>query len=203
MTGPQAPSPPLLDRVRHRLIRDGSAADQAAVQAALGAEPALLADDRRLADLARSLSAEITGAGPLEALLVDPAVTDVLVNGPSEVWVDRGAGMQRATVRFPDEAAVRLLAVRLAAAAGRRLDDAAPFADATLADGTRVHAVLPPLVAGTAISLRTFRRRTLSLDDLLRAGTIPPDARALVEAIVASRLGFVISGGTGSGKTGD
>ena len=103
----------------------------------------------------RALRSELAGAGPLEPLLADPDVTDVLVNGPAEVWVDRGDGLQRAAVGFPDEAAVRRLAQRLAAAAGRRLDAAQPTVDARLPDGVRLHAVLPPISpAGTLISLR-------------------------------------------------
>jgi pilus assembly protein CpaF len=191
----------LVSRVRQRLIVEGSAAGPAQLRAALGAERALLADDVELAGMARELSAELVGAGPLQALLVDPAVTDVMVNGPTDVWVDRGGGVQRAPIAFLDEAAVRQLAQRLASSVGRRLDDAAPFVDAVLADGTRLHAVLPPLVPCTTISLRTFRSRAMTVEDLESAGTVTPQLSDLLAAIVQARLGFVVSGGTGSGKT--
>jgi len=142
----------------------------------------------------------LRGAGPLEPLLAGRGVTDVLVNGPREVWLDRGAGLERASVSFPDDAAVRRLAQRLVAGSGGRLDDAMPYADAVLPDGTRVHAVLPPLVAHPTISLRVLARRPMGLADVIDRG-LPASAADLLRAIVAARLAFVISGGTGSGKT--
>jgi pilus assembly protein CpaF len=141
------------------------------------------------------------GAGPLAALLVEPGVTDVLVNG-AEVWVDRGNGLQRTHVRLGGPGDVRRLAQRLAAAGGRRLDDSCPFADVRLPDGTRLHAVLPPVArGGPFLSLRTLRRRAYSLAELIPAGSIDPTGAALLRAIVAARLAYVVTGGTGSGKT--
>jgi pilus assembly protein CpaF len=119
-----------------------------------------------------------------------------MVNGPSEVWLDRGFGLERVAVTFPDDAAVRRLAQRLAAGAGRRLDDASPFVDATLPDGTRLHAVLPPITAHPTISLRVLQRRRFTLAQLA-----PPDLAELLAAVVAARLAVLVSGGTGSGKT--
>ena len=149
-----------------------------------------------------TLRRDVLGAGPLEPLLQLDGVTDVLVNGPDEVWVDRGAGLERTSVRFPDDDAVRRLAQRLAAAGGRRVDDASPHADVRLPDGTRFHAVLAPVSRpGTTISLRVARARSFTLDDLVAAGSLPPDGRALLAEVVAARLAFVVSGGTGSGKT--
>jgi pilus assembly protein CpaF len=118
------------------------------------------------------------------------------VNGPREVWLDRGRGLERAAVTFPDDAAVRRLAQRLAAVAGRRLDDASPFVDAALPDGTRLHAVLPPITPATTVSLRVLARRRFELRELVDA-----QVATLLRAIVAARLTLVISGGTGSGKT--
>ncbi|MGZ6804596.1 MAG: TadA family conjugal transfer-associated ATPase, partial [Nocardioidaceae bacterium] len=150
----------------------------------------------------RALQSEIVGAGPLQPLLADPLVTDVLVNGPDEVWVDRGSGLVRAPVRFADEAAVRRLAVRLAAPTGRRLDDAQPWVDARLPDGVRLHAVLPPVVpGGTCLSLRVPRRRAFALAELEASRTVPPDGAALLERLVAARVAFLVTGGTGTGKT--
>jgi pilus assembly protein CpaF len=124
------------------------------------------------------------------------------VNGPDQVWVDRGAGLRPADVRFDDDAAVRRLAVRLAAAAGRRLDDASPWVDAGLPDGTRLHAVLPPVSgSGTCLSLRILRRCSLDLDQLTDLGTLPGQSTTLLRALVRRRLAFLVTGGTGSGKT--
>jgi pilus assembly protein CpaF len=151
----------------------------------------------------RALQREFVGAGPLEPLLRDPATSDVLVTAPDAVWVDRGAGLERAAVRFADEDAVRRLAQRLAAAAGRRLDDASPYVDARLpGSGVRLHAVLPPVAAdGTCVSLRVLRPARHDLDALEAGGTVNASGRALLEAVVAARLAFLVVGGTGSGKT--
>ena len=139
------PDAALLRRVRERLVAEGGTPTAARVASALREVSGGLHGDADVREVLRGLQDEIVGAGPLQALLSDPSVTDVLVNGPREVWVDRGAGLERAAVRFPDDAAVRRLAVRLAAPTGRRLDDAQPWVDARLADGVRLHAVLPPI----------------------------------------------------------
>lgn len=189
----------LIERVRRRMASQSDAPGD--VDALVRAESGGIADDAVFAALRREVTAELTGAGPLEPILAMPGVTDVLVNAPEEVWFDRGRGMERAGVRFADDAAVRRLAQRLAAAAGRRLDDAAPFVDAALPDGTRLHAILPPLTPRTAISLRVLARQRYRLDDLVRLGTMPAEVAAVLESLVAARLAFVLSGGTGSGKT--
>jgi pilus assembly protein CpaF len=189
------PEADLVDRVRRRL-----AAAPAVLDEVVRDETGGIVDDTAFAALCRDVDAELRGAGPLEPLLATRGVTDVLVNGPQDVWLDRGAGLERASVTFPDDAAVRRLAQRLVAGSGGRLDDAMPFADAVLPDGTRVHAVLPPLVAHPTISLRVLARRPLGLVDLVESG-LPASIAELLRAIVAARLAFVISGGTGSGKT--
>lgn len=141
-------------------------------------------------------------AGPLQSLLEVPGVTDVLVNGPDDAWIDRGFGLERAGVRFASEAAVRELAVRLASLGGRRLDDASPLVDARMPDGTRLHAALPPVVDGcTSISLRTVRRQALTLDDLVLGGTLAPRIAEVLAALVAAHASLLITGATGSGKT--
>jgi len=137
-------------------------------------------------------------AGLLQPLLDAEGVTDVLVNGPDTVWVDRGDGLERAAVRFPTEEAVRALAVRLAAAGGRRLDAASPWVDARLPGGVRMHAVLPPLAPeGVCLSLRVLRDPGLGLDELV--GSRP--AAEVLLAVIAARLALVVTGGTGTGKT--
>jgi len=190
------PAGELVDRVRHRLVTDSPDLDAALRQEASG-----IVDDGVFARLRREVDAELRGAGPLEALLADPQVTDVLVNGPAEVWVERGDGLRPAEVRFADDAAVRALAQRLAAGAGRRLDDAQPYVDAVLDDGTRLHAVLPPLVPRTTLSLRVLARRRHDLASLVDLGAMPPSLADALRALVAARRAVVVTGGTGTGKT--
>lgn len=140
--------------------------------------------------------------GPL-AQVVTTGVTDVLVNGPGEIWVDGPEGLRRVTVAGLDsETRVRALAQRLAAAGGRRLDEAAPFVDARLPGGVRMHAVLPALApSGTHISLRIPAGIAMSLPDLVRAGSVSSGIDEALRRMVIDRCGFVISGATGSGKT--
>ncbi|NUP36629.1 MAG: TadA family conjugal transfer-associated ATPase [Streptomyces sp.] len=191
----------MLDAVRLRLARSGAEPTPARVAAALREEGRLLGDTEVLGVVA-ALRSELVGTGPLEPLLAAPDVTDVLVTAPDEVWVDRGAGLERTDVAFTDAAAVRRLAQRLAAVAGRRLDDARPWVDARLPDGTRLHAVLPPVAVGsTCLSLRVVRPRAFSLEELVAAGTVPPGGQELLRAMLDARLSYLISGGTGSGKT--
>ncbi|MEV5826615.1 TadA family conjugal transfer-associated ATPase [Spirillospora sp. NPDC052242] len=191
----------LSDAVRGRLADTGAEPTAGRVAAALRAEERLLGDREVLA-LTDELRAEFVGAGPLEPLLRSPDVTDVLVNGPDEVWADAGGGLVRTDVRFPGEPALRRLAQRLTAAAGRRLDDAAPYADARLPGGVRLHAVLPPIApGGTCLSLRLPRRRAFTLDELVATATVPPEGAALLAAVVAARAAFLVTGGTGTGKT--
>jgi pilus assembly protein CpaF len=191
----------LLERVRSSLAAEAGPPTPARLAAALRSEGAVLGDAAVL-EVSKQLRSEISGAGPLEALLREPGVTDVLVNCPDEVWVDRGAGLERSPVRLRDEAAVRGLAQRLAAAAGRRLDAAAPFVDVRLPGGTRLHAVLPPISpAGTVISFRIPAATSFGLAELTNAGSVPADLLPLLVAVVRSRVAFLITGGTGSGKT--
>ncbi|WP_179461563.1 TadA family conjugal transfer-associated ATPase [Janibacter alkaliphilus] len=148
------------------------------------------------------LRAGLLGLGPLEPLVADEAVTDVLVNGDGSLWVDRGDGVQRVRPGLGDREEVRRLAVRLAALAGRRLDDAQPWVDGLLPDGVRLHAVLPPLVAdGAHVSLRIPRRRSGGLDALAGLGMLTEGQAVRLREIVRSRTAYVITGGTGSGKT--
>ncbi|MFF0855634.1 TadA family conjugal transfer-associated ATPase [Streptomyces sp. NPDC003280] len=191
----------LLDGVRRRLAESGAEPTPARVAQALREQGRVLGDAEVLG-AAEQLRSELVGTGPLEPLLADPSVTDVLVSAPDRVWVDRGGGLELTPVAFPDAAAVRRLAQRLAAVAGRRLDDARPWADARLPDGTRLHAVLPPVAVGcTCLSLRVVRPRAFTLGELVEAGTVPPGGDRMLRALLAARLSFLVSGGTGSGKT--
>lgn len=191
----------LIDRVRERLAGEtvplGAPLPASVVAAAIRAESGgMLGDTEVLANL-RTLQTELTGAGILEPLLCADGTTDVLVTAPDAVWVDDGNGLRRSEIRFPDEAAVRRLAQRLALAAGRRLDDAQPWVDGELTGigaggfAVRLHAVLPPVAAaGTCLSLRVLRPASQDLAALSAAGAIEPAAAALVADIIAARLRF-------------
>jgi pilus assembly protein CpaF len=191
----------LANQVREQVARSGDPLTPAVVARALRSHGRPVGDATVLEVLDR-LRRDVLGAGPLEPLLRMEGVTDVLVNAPDAVYVDRGRGLERTAVCFPDEASVRRLAQRLAGAAGRRLDDASPYVDLRLPDGTRLHAVLAPVARpGTAISLRVPRRRVFTLEELVAAGSLPPPGARLVREILDRRLAFLVSGGTGAGKT--
>ena len=190
-----------LEALRSRLAglgRPHTPADVASALRDLGE----VVTDASVRETVSELRRHSTGAGVLDVLLAEPGVSDVLVNGPREVFVDRGAGLERADVTFVDDEQVRRLAIRLAAAAGRRLDDAAPFVDGRLPDGTRLHAVLAPVAEpGTCVSLRVPARRSFALEGLVSAGSLPPDGAGVLRALVARRVPFLVSGGTGTGKS--
>lgn len=189
----------LATQARRRLASGERQALAALTGAALDAG---VRGDRALLEVTRALEDELVGFGPLAPLLDDAAISDIVVTGPDAVWCDRGGGLERAAVGFADEAAVRRFAQRMAALAGRRLDDAAPFTDGRLADGTRLHAVVPPIAAGgTQLSLRIPRRRAFTMAELAAADTIsPPQARRLT-SLVREGVPFLVTGGTGTGKT--
>ena len=149
-----------------------------------------------------ALAAEVLGFGPLEHLVADESVTDVLVNGDGSVWVDRGSGVEAAGMVLPDAAAARRLGVRLAALAGRRLDESQPWVDGLLPGGVRLHAILPPLVeGGVHVSLRIPRARADGLASLRATGMFDARTESLLRGLVRRRRSFVVTGGTGCGKT--
>jgi pilus assembly protein CpaF len=190
-----------LERLRQALAADGVEPSPTHVAAVLRTEGRVLGDSAIL-DIVDALRRDTVGAGPLDDLLRQPGVTDVMVNGHETVFVDRGAGFERTSVRFQDEETVRRLAQRLAASGGRRLDDASPFVDLRLHDGTRFHAVLAPLARpGTAMSLRVPTRRAFTLEQLQAAGTVSELGAGLLRDLVVSRAAFLVTGGTGGGKT--
>lgn len=190
-----------IDAVRDHLARRGLLPGPVEVADALRALGLLASDTSVRATVAR-LRQDSTGAGILQPLLELPGVTDVLVNSPDEVYLDRGSGLEPAGVRFADDAEVRRLATRLAASVGRRLDDGSPFVDARLPEGVRVHAVLDCVAeSGTCLSLRIPNRRRFTLADWVVRGSMTTQAAELLAGLVAQRCAFLVSGGTGSGKT--
>jgi len=164
-------------------------------------EAALLGPDDREALIARVLRDTI-GLGPLEELLADPTVEEVMVNGPERVYVERGGRIEEVGARFADEEELRNAIERILAPLGRRIDELSPMVDARLADGSRVNAVIPPLaVDGPALSIRRFGVERPGARELLALGTLSESQLARLEAAVGARNSILISGGTGSGKT--
>lgn len=197
---PRSGDSPMVREVRRRMLDDGEPVTAARLAAAvhssgrlLGAEGALRAVDR--------VQAELQGLGPLQELALRPGISDILVNGPDRVWVDSGHGLELTGLRFESDAEVQGLAARLIAAGGRRLDDSNPCVDVQLR-GYRVHAVLRPVSTGsTLLSIRIRRTLTFTLEELQAGGTADPESAAVLRRIIASRLNFLISGATGTGKT--
>ncbi|HET9654033.1 MAG TPA: TadA family conjugal transfer-associated ATPase [Kineosporiaceae bacterium] len=171
------------------------------VRAAAGARGRVLG----VGDLAATVTGvgeHAWGLGPLRPLVDDVRVTDVLVNGPGSVWVDRGGGLRRVAVDLGGEDEVRALAVRLATSAGRRLDESVPWVDARLPGGIRLHAVIPPVSpAGTHLSLRVLRAGRLDLDALVATGCVPGSWGEVLLRLITQRAAFLVTGGTGAGKT--
>lgn len=197
---PRPGDAPMLSRVRRQMLEEGEPVTAARLAAAihssgrlLGAEGALRAVDR--------VQAELQGLGPLQELALLPGVSDILVNGPDRVWVDSGHGLELTGIRFGSDSEVQALAARLVAAGGRRLDDSNPCVDVQLR-GYRVHAVLRPVSTGsTLLSIRIRRTQAFGLDELQAGGTVDPETAGVLRRMVASRLNFLISGATGTGKT--
>jgi len=201
----------LAAELRRRLLerrRAEAAAGQPAGQE-LEAAVAELVDDQaaslsaaRRAQIREFILRETVGLGPLEELLADPRVEEVMVNGPGDVYVERGGRIERTEVSFESERALRDAIERILAPLGRRVDELSPMADARLADGSRVNVIIPPLsVDGPALSIRRFTAARPDPDDLVESGTLTAELRELLARAVAARRSILISGGTGSGKT--
>jgi pilus assembly protein CpaF len=145
---------------------------------------------------------EVFGLGPLEPLLKDPTISDIMVNGFDNVYVERGGRLVETNIRFKDQAHVRMIIDRIVSAIGRRIDDSSPIVDARLADGSRVCAVIPPLsLIGPVMSIRRYGKKVLSTEDLLKNETFTTGMLDFMSGCVEARLNIVISGGSGSGKT--
>lgn len=195
----------LLEKIQRRMVAEATGQDAAAIARIVREEAGVISDVDVLG-LLRQLRHDSTGIGALEPVLLVDGVTDIVVNGPREVWFDRGRGLERAELAFESDAAVRRLATRLVVACGGRLDDAQPFADGRLhrPDGSqiRIHALLsPPSDRGTCLSLRVLRQAVTTLDQLVESGTLSAELATLLRGVVDKQLAFLVTGGTGTGKT--
>lgn len=171
------------------------------LQEALATERAPSLTDRERQQVEEEVMSEISGLGPLDPLFADPTISDVLVNGHDDIWVDRFGRLERSEVRFDDDEHLLRLMHRLVASHGRHLDEASPWVDVRLADGSRVHAVIPPLSTAPVLSVRRMRIVPFRLEELCACGTLNPDMAEFLAAAVKSRLNLLISGGAASGKT--
>jgi len=152
--------------------------------------------------LVRDVQDDVLGLGPLQRLLDDPAVTEIMVNGPHTVYVEHGGRLFRSDARFTSEDHLRRIIERIVAKVGRRIDESSPMVDARLADGSRVNAVIAPVAfSGSTLTIRKFARDPFKVHDLINLGTITPQMAELLQACVEAKLNIIVSGGTGSGKT--
>jgi pilus assembly protein CpaF len=166
------------------------------------AEEELAVTSREQQELTITLVDDMVGLGPLEPLLADESVNDIMINGPSQVYVERRGKLQLTEVRFRDNAHVMNIAQRIVTRIGRRVDETSPIADARLPDGSRVNIIAPPLaIDGCSISIRKFSKKSITLDVMESQGNISANLAKVLKIAAASRLNVVISGGTGSGKT--
>jgi len=178
-------------------LRDVVMAD---VRQRLAQERGLATSDRER--LTQEIANDTLGHGPIEPLLQDDTVNEVMVNGPSDVWVERSGRLEKTGVRFTDEHHLRRIINKIVAQVGRRVDESSPMVDARLPDGSRVNAVLPPLsLTGPLLTIRKFSKKRWDLGDLVGIGSLTPAAKEFLEAAIMGELNILISGGTGSGKT--
>jgi pilus assembly protein CpaF len=166
----------------------------------LSKEQGLSRDDRDL--ISAEIADDILGHGPLERLLADESVTEIMVNGPFDVWVERQGRLYETTVRFIDESQLRRIINKIVAQVGRRVDESSPMVDARLPDGSRVNAVIPPLsLSGPLLTIRKFSKKRFDLPDMIRIGTLTTETNEFLQRCILAGLNILISGGTGSGKT--
>jgi pilus assembly protein CpaF len=173
---------------------------EAELRERLAREPGVSREDRE--KIARELTDDILGHGPLERLLDDDTVSEIMVNGAHDIWVERAGRLHKTPVRFTDESHLRRIISRMVAQVGRRIDEASPMVDARLPDGSRVNAAIPPLsLGGALLTIRKFSKHRLDMNELIKRGALTADTSDLLERCVLARLNILISGGTGSGKT--
>jgi pilus assembly protein CpaF len=170
------------------------------IETRLGDEAGISRDDRER--IAGEIAADILGHGPLERLLADDSVTEIMVNGAFEIWVERQGRLYQTTVRFNDESHLRRIINKMVAQVGRRIDESSPMVDARLPDGSRVNAVIPPLsLSGPLVTIRKFSNKRLDLVELIRLGTLSSETVDFLQRCILAQLNILVSGGTGTGKT--
>jgi pilus assembly protein CpaF len=166
----------------------------------LSGETTLSRDDRER--LSKEIADDILGYGPLERLLADDSISEIMVNGPGDIWIERQGRLYETTVRFNDESHLRRIINKMVAQVGRRVDESSPMVDARLPDGSRVNVIIPPLsLSGPLVTIRKFSKKRLTLDDMVSMGTLSAEAVAFLRWCVQAELNILISGGTGTGKT--
>jgi pilus assembly protein CpaF len=196
----------LLDRVdlavMESLSEERLKEEIAALVARLLLEDAVLVNDTERASLIRDIQHEMLGLGPLEPLLADPTVSDILVNGHSQVYVERRGKLESTDVRFADDAHLAKIIDKIVSRVGRRIDESSPMVDARLPDGSRVNAIIPPVALdGPVVSIRRFAVVPLKIEDLLAYKTLTPEMASILQGLSKAKVNMLISGGTGSGKT--
>jgi pilus assembly protein CpaF len=180
------------EALRERVLAD--------VRDQLAQETGISRDDRQR--IALEIADDILGHGPLERLLADDSVTEIMVNGPHEIWIEREGKLLETPVRFNDESHLRRIINKMVAQVGRRIDESSPMVDARLPDGSRVNAIIPPLsLSGPLVTIRKFSKRRLNLDDMIKLGTLSAETVEFLQRCIRAQLNMLISGGTGSGKT--
>src|SRR3954453_8555239 len=166
----------------------------------LAIETTLSRDDRDR--LSKEIADDILGYGPLERLLADDSISEIMVNGPGEIWIERQGRLYETTVRFNDDSHLRRIINKIVAQVGRSIDEASPMVDARLPDVSRVNAIIPPLsLSGPLVTIRKFTQNRLALSDFVQLGTLTPDAIEFLNRCIQAQLNILVSGGTGSGKT--
>ena len=168
----------------------------------LATEKRVQLNAREQRNLATELVDDMLGLGPLEPLLLDESINDIMVNGPNHTFVERGGKLTQVPVRFRDWTHLTNICQRIAASVGRRVDESSPMCDARLKDGSRVNIILPPLaIDGPSISIRKFSKKPIDFERLIGYGTLTPPIARVLEIAARCRLNIIVSGGTGSGKT--
>lgn len=196
----------LLDNLNLAALETASANDLRQEIVAISAEAleelSVVLNKEERTMLHQELFDEVTGLGPLEPLLKDESVNDILVNGPQNIFVERAGKLQKTDITFKDEKHLLRIIDKIVSAVGRRVDESNPYVDARLKDGSRFNAMVPPIaVDGSLVSIRKFKKDKLAIDDLVKFGAFTEEMAAYLQAAVACRLNIIVSGGTGSGKT--
>src|SRR6266480_614561 len=180
------------ESLRERVLAD--------VRDQLAQETGISRDDRQR--IALEVTDDILGHGPLERLLADESVTEIMVNGPYDIWIERAGRLSPTDVVFNDESHLRRIINKMVAQVGRRIDESSPMVDARLPDGSRVNAVIPPLsLSGPIVTIRKFANKRLDLQEMIRLQTLSETTVDFLQRCIAAQLNVLISGGTGSGKT--